>query len=289
MKSDDVPRSDRGPVLVTVVCDQGRDYREDVRQAEFTQVVGKSCYAKVFLTRLFCSCTTCQRAIKMVDRAIAASCALRKLGSKVRMWAITYGLENTSLARLRNASFLIHDFSHVHPVHFALSPLTQEQRDLQFKGVSTPEPYRRQPQSLGSHSYQSRRDYVCTSAKFFAWNLTAHSNVLMVDADVILQEDPLPWMLQYKSELFMAEAEKALRTYIGLNTRIMYLQPSGAIFEMLRRASISGNFLPYTTSEQDVIESVLTSPNGVVFPRSVHTKNMTKYDDCVKMTHRIAH
>ena len=86
--------------------------------------------------------------------------------------------------------------------------------------------------------------------KLLAWNLTQHSNILVVDADLYLRADPAPWMEAYRSELFVAHSEVGERSYRGLNSRLMYLQPDERIFELLRRAAISGNYVPYTMSEQ---------------------------------------
>ena len=237
VSSDEVTDADRGPVVGVVICNQSRDYRDE-------------------------------HATKMVDWALAGACALRKLGSRARLWALTYGFDGGTLARLRHGGFRVHDFSHVHPARYAMSPLSQSQRNIQLNLWPSEAPYRKMPQTLmlRSRELQPRRDYACTSAKFFAWNLTAHSNVLLVDADVLLREDPLPWMTRHSDELFVAHTEQASRAYVGLNTRMMYLQPNAAVFELLRRASIAGNFVPYTNSEQDVIESVLTSPRNASMP-----------------------
>ena len=68
------------------------------------------------------------------------------------------------------------------------------------------------------------------------------------------------------------------RAYRGLNSRLMYLQPDRRIYELLRRAAVSGNYVPYTNSEQDILETFFSAPvlshgvDSMPMPDSVHTK-----------------
>jgi hypothetical protein len=249
---------------VVPLCNQGRDYQNNHADIE-------------------------------IERALLHACALAGMRSKVRLWALTYGFPAESIARLRAAGYRIRDMSHVHPASFSLSPLTFELRmrtpniraaikqnrskDLPVNPAIAAQ-LRKLPQTIEykTHESQMRRDYVCTSIKMLAWNLTEHSNVLVVDADLYLRTDPLPWMSRFRSEIFVAHSEVGERAYRGLNSRLMYLQPDRRIFELLRRAAISGNYVPYTNSEQDVLETFFSAPvlshgvDSMPMPDSVHTK-----------------
>ena len=179
--------------MMVPLCNQGRDYQNNKADIE-------------------------------IERALLHACALAGMRSKVRLWALTYGFGAESIARLRAAGYKIRDMSHVHPASFSLSPLAFDLRmrmpeiraaikynrskDLPVNPAIAAQ-LRKMPQTIEykTHESQMRRDYVCTSIKMLAWNLTEHSNVLVVDADLYLRTDPLPWMTRYSSELFVAHSE----------------------------------------------------------------------------------
>ena len=50
-------------------------------------------------------------------------------------------------------------------------------------------------------------------------------------------------------------SEKAKRSYLGLNTHMMILRPSLDFYALLLANAALGHFVPYTRTEQDVIES----------------------------------
>mmetsp|Transcript_6800 Transcript_6800/g.17848 ORF Transcript_6800/g.17848 Transcript_6800/m.17848 type:complete len:463 (-) Transcript_6800:253-1641(-) len=263
--SDNATGADAGPVVVVPLCNQGRDYTSMPAEHE-------------------------------IDRALLKACAHKASGSRAPLWAITYGFDRTAHARLRAAGYKIADFTHLRAAQFTLAPLTgaeraqmQALRDRIARNASRGLPIaasaraqlRKMPQTWGTghKEVQARRDYVCTSVKLFAWNLSAHSNVLLTDADLLLRDDPLPWMESHRHEVFVGMAEGASRSYRGLNSRLAYLQPDTRLFELLRRAALSGNFVPYTSSEQDVLESFFSAPfthraggTPLPMPDSVHDK-----------------
>ena len=74
---------------------------------------------------------------------------------------------------------------------------------------------------------------------------------------------------------FLATPERYKRSYDGLNTHMMYLQPNALIMKLLRDKAKTGDFLPYTNTEQDVIETAFSPhASGVTeasrFPRHDH-------------------
>ena len=115
---------------------------------------------------------------------------------------------------------------------------------------------------------QLRRDGACTLTKFHAWNLTNLDAVAVLDSDICLHNPASVWNalanFSQSSQPFAAGPERAKRKYRGFNTRVMFLKPSPAIFKVLIDKAASGDFLPYSNTEQDVIETV--------FSPSVHAK-----------------
>ena len=77
--------------------------------------------------------------------------------------------------------------------------------------------------------YLVRGDGRSTSLKFEAWLLTRYKGgVLVSDADVCLDDDPLPYMrhAHMRDEYFVASPENGYRSWTGLNTHLMFLRPS---------------------------------------------------------------
>jgi hypothetical protein len=61
-------------------------------------------------------------------------------------------------------------------------------------------------------------------------------------------------------ELFFPSIrEKALRVYIGQNTHIMLLTPSNEVLEKIVYHARDGIYVPYTNTEQDVLEAIFNS------------------------------
>ena len=121
------------------------------------------------------------------------------------------------------------------------------------------------PRLLHNHTkhvaVQRRADFRCTSLKMLAWNMTQYARVLLVDADVCVLEDPVPWMERHRSEYFVAAREPFgkwpnKRPYLGLNTHMVLLEPSRLLFRLLVDKGRTRSYVPYTISEQDVVETV---------------------------------
>ena len=60
-----------------------------------------------------------------------------------------------------------------------------------------------------------------------------------------------------RSLVFQASTEVLGRAYRGLNTHLMLLHPSTDVFAILAANAALGHFVPFTLTEQDVVESTL--------------------------------
>lgn len=100
-----------------------------------------------------------------------------------------------------------------------------------------------------------RKDGWATYFKFYAWRASWYDRVLLADLDICFKENPDPKLLDIPSEVtFMASAERADRRYWGINSRLMVLRPSVGVFRALTSRAASGEYVPYTNTEQDVLE-----------------------------------
>lgn len=122
----------------------------------------------------------------------------------------------------------------------------------------------RVPPPAGS-SVQQRTDGSLTSVKFHAWRLTQYAVVLHTDVDVLFLESPHAALAaaHLKQLIFQAAAsETAKRGYMGINTHLMLLRPSLDVYALITANAASGHFIPYTRTEQDVLESLLPPSVG---------------------------
>ena len=217
-----------------------------------------------------------------LQRAALLACSLRSAKSAIELVAMVRGFSMSSADHLRRAGFdRVIDVSHVPTSAFALSPLTRppEYRKGELRNVDrTMARGAELPVGWGrkwiAQPVQDRQDGVCTTTKLLAWNLTEYDNVLCVDTDVVFSEDPSPWMRRHSERYFVARREVATRHYLGLNTHMFYLKPSQLLFRVLSDASTSGHYIPYTNTEQDVLESVFAPLAFPPLPRHVHTKGL---------------
>lgn len=127
---------------------------------------------------------------------------------------------------------------------------------------------------------QARTDGLCTTVKFNAWNLN-YDAIALVDDDVCLR-DTNGFLKAF--EVFVnsgrdiqAEREKAQRPKFGLNTHMAFLKANSTHFHNLVHKAATGDFMPYTNTEQDVIESYFGSNplEGFPWPGHVHSKTCT--------------
>ena len=101
----------------------------------------------------------------------------------------------------------------------------------------------------------------------------------IINAQVCLRAPVAPWLHRTvqssPAPYFLATPERYKRAYDGLNTHMMYLQPNALILKLLRDKAKTGDFLPYTNTEQDAIETAFSPhASGVTeasrFPRHDH-------------------
>ena len=183
---------------------------------------------------------------EQVERAKLLACSARGVGSSIDLVALTRGLNDAALGALHASGFRVLDATSIERSRYALQPLS-----------SPPTPNTRKWPRAGR--VQSRADHACTSVKLLAWNMTGYRSALLVDTDVVLRADPLPWMRRHAaSQQMVAETEVASRGYVGFGTHMVLLRPNAEVFELLRASSVAGSFVPYTNSEQDVIETVFS-------------------------------
>ena len=116
----------------------------------------------------------------------------------------------------------------------------------------------RVPPLAASH-VQQRRDGGLTSVKFHAWRLTQYDAILHTDVDVSFLESPRAALeAAHASGLLFqpASREAAKRGYVGINTHMMLLRPSLDMHALITANAASGHFIPYTRTEQDVLEAL---------------------------------
>lgn len=104
---------------------------------------------------------------------------------------------------------------------------------------------------------QHRVDGWATYLKFWAWKATDFERVLVVDMDVTFNiSRPLEEVVrEVPMADFLTSPETYSRRYPGLNTHLMLLRPSEETFARLIRRAIEGDYMPYTNTEQDILES----------------------------------
>ena len=159
------------------------------------------------------------------------------------------GLTDLELDSLRNLGYIINDFSNMsnffqniyHPV-YSVYQAYQEKRlylDPTIKGA-----------------VQGRKDGWATYFKYLTWTFTQYERVIFIDTDVIFHENPdqIFGVEELKGLEFQAFAETAKRNYVGLNTHLMYVKPDLETFRMILDTADRGQWIPYTNTEQDVLE-----------------------------------
>ena len=106
---------------------------------------------------------------------------------------------------------------------------------------------------------QMRKDGAQTALKFHAWRLVEYELVMCTDLDVVFLQSPLPTFERAARDglEFLADEETWVRGYRGLNTHLMLIRPNTAVAAIIEANSAEGHFIPYTLTEQDVLESML--------------------------------
>ncbi|KAG8463239.1 hypothetical protein KFE25_011236 [Diacronema lutheri] len=111
---------------------------------------------------------------------------------------------------------------------------------------------------------QPRNDGWATLYKLYAWSLVEFELVLHTDLDVVFSASPEPAIRAALATrlVFQALPEEAYRGYHGLNTHIMLLRPNTDVFSLLMTNAVRGHFVPFTRTEQDVLETVFPPEVG---------------------------
>lgn len=145
---------------------------------------------------------------------------------------------------------------------------------------------------------QRRRDGWATYFKFYAWQATQFDLILMVDLDVCFIGDLDDAVAKLPAgKPFLASPERFDRKYDGLNTHLMALEPSQRTFDELIQRARNGDYIPYTNTEQDVLEShyrpeeVARQPMETLIPHR-HLQSPEEYsftcseDDLARLLHQ---
>lgn len=103
---------------------------------------------------------------------------------------------------------------------------------------------------------QDRKDGWATYFKFFAWQAQGVDRVLMVDLDVFFDENPDPWVDAIPPNTSFMASPEGKNGYHGLNSHMMLLEPSEEVYDELIKRAHDGQYIPWTNTEQDVLESL---------------------------------
>ena len=173
--------------------------------------------------------------------------SLASVGSTMPTYILAYGLEHRAKARLSDAGWTVIDVTST-------------------SGAAArrwPEPVRNASEAAARHrrfaanreTAQDRLDGWATALKLGLWQQTQFSKVLWADLDVCFSTNPDPLVAAWHG-IFGASPETMERPYPGLNTHLMLMRPDFAMHEVLKAAAEQGIWLPYTNTEQDLLESV---------------------------------
>jgi hypothetical protein len=134
---------------------------------------------------------------------------------------------------------------------------------------------------------QDRKDGWATYFKFKAWTHDEYDTILVSDADIVWKGNPDPILEGPGFDVsFQAFEENADRKRTGLNTRLMIITPSKDLYNILVDRASSGNYVPYTNTEQDVLESQFPAEDRYVPKDQDWQLNTGKVMELFKHRHR---
>lgn len=224
-----------------------------------------------------------------VNYAVDLSRSLDGVGSAVDRVAVVAFLAPSFHAQLASAGWCVRDFSpadggargidmscYYHPLYNRSEAVAQKRRWI-----------------LPNNNFRGRRDGTATYYKFLAFSLTEYARVMVVDADVAMLENPDPFLLSYGEDFAPAKIEKrhghhsmlsaraadeeaAPLEYAGMNTHMMITTPSARDFRQLLWLASEGLYVPFTNTEQDVLEAHFAWSGQAPFPKS----GVTCYPPC---------
>lgn len=122
-------------------------------------------------------------------------------------------------------------------------------------------------------SIQDREDGTCTTLKFWAWELQDEFDVILhTDTDLCFMQNPDAYVLNFMEspdqKSFQAFCEVKARGWTGFNVHLMMFRPNREIGKLLRLKAKGGDFVAYTNTEQDVIETVYSPSSQCVESQS---------------------
>ena len=118
--------------------------------------------------------------------------------------------------------------------------------------------------SLPNPNVHTREDGECTSLIFAAWARSEYDGILFMDTDQCIYEDPLEFMYTAwrAGHHFLAQAERTSRSYLGVNTHLMWITPNPPLCQVFREKAAFGDYMPHQNGGQDIIETVF-SPHSL--------------------------
>ena len=206
-------------------------------------------------------------ATRYVHGAMALAASLEDAGSRVDRIAITAYLSPTHQARLTDGGWCVLDAGKRRVGKNASLGIDMQRF---YRPVSSAEQAQAERRPWTQRT-QDRRDGAATYYKFLAWALTRYKRLLHVDCDTILSEAPDRY-LTHQPPYFMATPATDERAYRGFISHLMLLTPDAGIFEQILAKAASGQYLAYTNTDQDVLETMFTASaaGAELMPRHQH-------------------
>lgn len=202
---------------------------------------------------------------RYVHGAAALSASLDRVGSRVDRVAITAYLAAGQRARLRASGWCVLDATE-RPADRANASRGVDMLRF-YRPVFSEEQARREHRPW-TQPTQQRRDGAATYYKFLAWTLAGYRRLLVVDSDTVLTESP-DRFLTHQPPYFAATPATDERSYRGFISHLMVLTPDAGMFGQILAKAASGQYLAYTNTDQDVLETMFTAAADAL-PRHVH-------------------
>lgn len=186
--------------------------------------------------------------VNLVLQAAQLKCSAVRHGSQLPFHLIYGGgLNENQLWILERLGWTIHDHSNmIGDMRAAYQPLYNLQEADRQKRI-------------WGWEVQDRQDGYMTYFKFFAWKYTEFDRVVIGDLDNCFTANPDSAIVDLvnanPSSPFIASPEKMGRKYLGLNTHMMVMKPSEKVHLALVERAKSGEYIPYTNTEQDILEA----------------------------------
>lgn len=199
----------------------------------------------------------------LVLDALFAYCTARWSGSTLPFRMIINDVNSGATKLLHDVGFEVMDFSHLETV------IRQEWHKPLYSRDDALAAGRLWVDHM---PVQGRVDGWATYFKLLAWNDSYAHAVLMTDVDVCFLQNPDPFLLAFAaspSSFFHATFDVSMRRYMGFNSHLMALRPSPLTFKALVQKAATGDYVPYTNGEQDVLEWYFDATLGYSFKTDI--------------------